>query len=136
MIDTKGLTDEQICYVLGQLVKDKDKDQLDGLVRIAEEKKLIFYDVVSRGDGWGVYDGAYDETQLDGRVFPSSGHAFMFWLGMGSPDGFCLRSEINLYVKSDEVFSGFEDKIRERFGVEKWSDVTLDDLPKLLVFDK
>jgi len=102
---SKGM--ESVVYELGRKMSnplwspDTVQEMVDQLI---ETEVLIDED--GRGNGWVLEDGR-GNRRMPGdtdKVFEDKGSAFLFWWGLGEPDGHRLVVYCDPRVEADEVF--------------------------------
>ena len=67
----------------------------------------VFVDEDGRGNGWVVVDESGVSAMPPGcmkKVFEDKGSAFVFWWGLGEPDGYQLVLRCNPRIEADTVF--------------------------------
>jgi len=70
-------------------------------------KSEVFVDEDGRGSGWAVVDERGVSVMPPGcieKVFEDKGSAFLFWWGLGEPDGHQLVLKCNPRIEADIVF--------------------------------
>lgn len=102
---SKGM--ELVIYELGRKLSKPvySPEEVDGMIGLLVDTEVLI-DEDGRGNGWVVEDGHGNRKMPGGtdKVFEDKGSAFLFWWGLGEPDGYRMVVYCNPRAEADVVF--------------------------------